>query len=126
MKKSPRFQSFRYALKGLSFVFHQEKNFRIECFFTGLVLLSFLFLSFSRIEMILLLLLCGLVLILEIVNTVVEHFLDLIKPRMSYQVEVVKDILAGMVLVSVLLSIVIGALIYIPALIEFLLPFVVQ
>lgn len=126
MKKSRPFQSFRYALKGLSFVFHQEKNFRIECLFTGVVLLSFLFLSFSRIEMILLLLLCGSVLILEIVNTVVEHFLDLIKPRMSYQVEVVKDILAGMVLVSVILSVVIGAIIYIPAFIEYLLPFVVQ
>ncbi len=126
MKKTSSIHSFGYALRGLRFVFLHEKNFRIECLFTLIILISFFFLSFSRLEIIVLLLLCGLVLMSEIINTVAEHFLDVLKPRLSYQVEVVKDILAGLVLLSVILAIVIGFIIYIPAFIEYIVPFVVQ
>lgn len=126
MKKPTVLDSFQYALRGLRFVFQHEKNFRYECFFALVVFASFFVFSFSRIEMIVLILLCGSVLIMEIVNTVVEHFLDLFKPRLSYQVKVVKDILAGMVLLSVILSVVVGCIIYIPALIGFFDSFMVQ
>ncbi len=125
MKTPGQIQSFFYAFRGLRFVYRQEKNFRIECIFSILVLLSFLVFDFTRIEMIVLILLCGAVLILEIVNTVGEHFLDLMKPRLSYQVKVVKDILAGMVLICVVLSVIVGCIIYIPAFIELIRLFVV-
>lgn len=126
MKKNSSLSSFQYAVRGLRFVYANERNFRLECLFMIFVLASFFVFSFSRIEMLVLILLCGAVLILEIVNTVVEHFLDLIKPRLSYQVQVVKDILAGMVLVSVILAVVVGSIIYIPAFIELFRAFVVQ
>lgn len=125
MSKVKRWSSVQYALRGLAYVYKHERNFRVECFCTLLVLFSLFFLQFSRIEIIVLLLLCAMVLILEIVNTVAEHFLDVLKPRLSYQVQVVKDILAGMVLVSVILSFVIGCIIYIPAAIEFYHRFVI-
>ncbi len=120
------FQSFSYAWRGVQFVYIHEKNFRRECFFTLLVLCSFFFLRFSRVEIILLIFLCGFVLTLEMVNTVGEHFLDLIKPRLSYQVQVVKDLLAGTVLISVFLSFIVGCIIYIPAFIEYLGGYVLQ
>lgn len=126
MKKNSPWSSFQYAVRGLRFVYKNERNFRIESFFLLVVLASFSFFPLSRIEIVALILVSGAVLILEIVNTVVEHFLDLIKPRLSYQVQVVKDILAGMVLVSVLIAVIIGSIIYIPAFIELTRSFMVQ
>ncbi len=123
---SSLFQSFSYALRGLKFVYSHEKNFRRECFFAFLVFISLFILPFSRFEVILLIFLCGFVLMLEMVNSIGEHFLDLIKPRLSYQVQTLKDLLAGAVLISVFLSVIVGCLIYIPVLIEYLGQFMVQ
>ena len=120
-----KWKSLKYAFRGLAHVYTHEKNFRIECFFTFIVFLSFFILKFGTVEIILLLFLCALVLLLEIVNTMIENFLDVLKPRLSYQVQVVKDILAGMVLVSVVLSIIVGLIIYIPAFVEYFHRFVV-
>lgn len=119
MKKNSQWKSLQYAWRGLSYVFTHEKNFRIECFCTVLVLISIFVLHLGKFETLVVLLLCAAVLILEIVNSMVEHFLDILKPRLSYQVQIVKDILAGMVLISVIFSIIVGLLIYIPALFEY-------
>lgn len=125
MKKNSPWKSVTYAIRGLVYVYTHERNFRIEFLCTLLVLFSFLILPIGKIERLVVLLLCAAVLILEIVNSMVEHFLDILKPRLSYQVEIVKDILASMVFVSVIFAFLIGLLIYIPAFIEFFSHFVI-
>ena len=52
-------------------------------------------------------------------NTAVEKFMDVVKPRLHAQVEVVKDIMAAAVFLASLGSIIIGSFIFIPRLVEF-------
>lgn len=54
------------------------------------------------------------VLVLEIVNTVVEKFIDLLKPRMHHYSGAIKDMMAAAVLLAAIGAVVIGVLIFYP------------
>lgn len=106
--------SVRNAWRGVVFVFRHERNFRVQLFIAALVLLAAFMLHISKAELMVVLLLIFLVLGLEIMNTAFEKFLDVVKPQLHEQVRVLKDIMAGVVLVSALGALVIGALIFLP------------
>lgn len=113
-------KSFSNALFGLQTVFRTERNFRIHTAFGLFIILSFLLFDFERWERITLLILVGLVLVLELLNTAFEKSLDIFKPRLSEPVKIVKDILAAAVLVASVLSLVAGVIIYLPHIFVFL------
>ncbi len=58
------------------------------------------------------------VILAETVNSAIEAVLDLVHPAQDPAVGVVKDLAAGVVLVAAVGAAVIGALVYIPALIH--------
>lgn len=108
------FRSFHYALRGLWYAFRHEHNFQIEVVFALLVfLLAFLF-HLSLTEQSLLLITACVVLALELLNTAVERLVDMMKPRVHPYARVVKDIMAGAVLVSSLFALLIGCIIFFP------------
>jgi len=109
-------QRLKFALKGLKHIWASEQNFRFQSLAGLLVLVLATILSLAVWERILLLLLVGAVLVLEIVNTVVERLLDVYKPRLHHYVEVAKDMMAAAVLITSLISLVIGLMILLPAL----------
>lgn len=113
-------KSFKYSLKGIGKVFREEQNFRIHSFITLLVLLLAWLLKIQLVEFIILILLIGLVLILEIVNSIIERLLDLIKPRIHNYVEDIKDMASSIVFIGALVSALIGILIFLPYLLEFI------
>lgn len=111
-------KSVLYALRGIVYTYKHEVNFRIQCFF-GLIVLVFAFtLHMRTYEKIILSMMIAFVLVLELFNTTIEMFLDLLKPRLSPQVELVKDIMAGAVLLSVIGSLVVAGIIFTPYFIE--------
>lgn len=111
-------KSIRYALRGIGYTYNNERNFRIQVFVGALVLgLSFLFQT-QAYEKIILAMMIAFVLVLELLNTTIEMFLDLLKPRLSPQVELVKDIMAGAVLLASIGSLIVGCIIFIPYIIE--------
>jgi diacylglycerol kinase len=65
-------------------------------------------------ERLMLLLVTGLVLVLELLNTMVERFVDLMKPRLSAYVRDVKDLMAAAVLVAAIFAALIGLMILLP------------
>jgi len=106
------------ALRGLGYVFRHEANFQRHVgAAVGAVALSF-WLPLRHSEWLIIVLLIFLVLILEIVNTALEKLLDTVHPRLRFAVGLVKDIMAASVLLSALLSLVVGAMIFIPHLLE--------
>lgn len=115
MKETKRLiKSFRDAGKGVKYVFLHERNFRIQLLMTVLVLvLTFVF-ELKQFEIIVILMLVVLVLILEFLNSALEKFVDILKPRLHYQVAVVKDIMAAMVLLASLGALVVGTIIFWP------------
>ena len=50
----------------------------------------------SRLEKVVVLLLIIMILVLEILNTVVEHLVDMLKPRLHTYAQTIKDLMAAM------------------------------
>ncbi len=110
--------SFVDAGRGLKHVFKTEQNFRIQIFFGLLVFAGAMRFQLRNWELILLIILVLLVLLVEIFNTAFEKFSDLLKPRLHHYVGVVKDIMAGAVLITSLAALLIGVMIFYPHLVN--------
>jgi len=112
MKRFSR--SLSYAFKGIFFALRHERNFQIEivigmCVFGGMI-----FFPLSNIERSLVLFSIVSVLTLELVNTALEKVMDILKPRVHPYARVIKDMMAGAVLLVTLTSIAIGLVIFLP------------
>ncbi|PIY93453.1 MAG: hypothetical protein COY69_01550 [Candidatus Magasanikbacteria bacterium CG_4_10_14_0_8_um_filter_32_14] len=111
-------KSFIYAMKGLVYTFRREQNFRLEVFIAVVVILAMFFLKLRNSEKIIVFLLITFILTLEMFNTIIERFLDLLKPRLDSQVKLLKDIMSGVVFLASLGALVIGVMIFYPYLFE--------
>lgn len=107
-------QSVRDASRGVKFVFKHEQNFRIQTFVAVCVLLAGWYFRLSKPEWILVIFLILSVVTLEFLNSAVEKFSDILKPRLDYQVQVVKDIMAGVVSLTSIGAVIIGIIIFWP------------
>lgn len=75
------------------------------------IVLGFVF-KITSTEWCIILLCCGLVLSLEMVNTAIEHLVDLVSPDFNEKAGLIKDLSAGAVLVAAILSAITGLVIY--------------
>lgn len=107
-------KSFTDALRGLKLVFKSEQNFRIQVIAGIFVFVAVFYFRLRAWEAILIILLILLVLLVEILNTAFEYFSDLLKPRLHHYVYVVKDVMAGAVLLTSIAALVIGVIIFLP------------
>lgn len=111
-------KSFGHAIKGLWYTFAHENNFRVHVAATLLAIGLGGWFEISVSEWLVLIVTVTLVLVLELINTAVEKLLDSVHPRLHATVGLVKDILAGAVLVSAIMAVIVGGLIFIPYLLE--------
>ncbi len=108
------FHRVTIAFFGIVRAFKEEKNFRIQLLAAIIVVFFMIALGLTVIEKSILLLTIFVVLSLELVNSQIEKFLDLIQPELHVRVKKIKDFSAGAVLISVIGSVVIGILILLP------------
>ncbi len=107
-------KSFRFAIHGLRYAFLHERNFRIESGVAlGVLALSFM-LELSLLEKSILLTMCAVVLGMELANTALERVIDMLKPRVHPYARIVKDVMAGAVLLVSFVALLIGVLIFLP------------
>ncbi|MFA6974093.1 MAG: diacylglycerol kinase family protein [Parcubacteria group bacterium] len=106
--------SLRHAIRGLVYVLKYEKNFQNEVAFSLLVVVAMVYFHVTRAEMIVLFLVIMLVLIMELLNTIMERIVDILKPRVHPYAKLIKDLMAGTVLLSSILAVIIGLIIFIP------------
>lgn len=102
-------------------MFRTERNMRIHLTFTVLVIIFGWILRISNTEWLLCLLCFGLVFTAEMVNTAIENIVDLVSPQQNKLAGKAKDIAAGAVLVSAIISACVGLIIFIPKLWAFIL-----
>lgn len=104
-------KSFKNAFEGIENALKLERNLKIH-FFIGIVVAIFsLFLPLSANDLLWIYFVIFSVIGAELLNTVVEKFLDLFFKEYSESVKLVKDIAAGVVLWYSLFSVVVGILI---------------
>ncbi len=79
----------------------------------GVLVLSFI-LELSLLEKSILLTMCAVVLGMELANTALERVIDMLKPRVHPYARIVKDVMAGAVLLVSFVALLIGVLIFLP------------
>jgi diacylglycerol kinase len=108
--------SFKVAFGGLKYALSTQPNFRIHLLITTLAVILALAVRLPRLEWLILLLTIALVLVAEMINTSLEAATDLLAPEYRSQAKIAKDVAAGMVLLTAILSVIIGLVIFIPKL----------
>lgn len=111
-------ESVGHALDGVSYTINHERNFRVEVIFAIMVTITSFVLKVSVIEWSILVLVIGMVLALEMVNTAIERCVDLVTKDYKELAKIAKDIAAGAVFVMSIFSVIIGILIFMPKIIE--------
>ncbi len=109
------FSSFRFAGMGIWFACRTQRNFRIHVAVSVVVLSTSLFLHLSPVELALVSLTCGMVMVLELLNTALEALVDLTVGNQYHELaKVAKDCAAASVLVSALVSVFVAAFLLLP------------
>jgi diacylglycerol kinase len=113
-----RLRSFNFAFKGIWSLFREEPNSRIH--FIGAVVAVFLgiFLRISLLEWSLIAIVAGMVFIAELINTALETLSDIVDPEWNEKIRKVKDYSAAAVLISAIISLVVGTLIFLPGILN--------
>ena len=109
-----RLKSFKYAIQGFVYIVRYEHNARIHLFITGAILIMGFLLHIRKMEWVLVLLCMGLVLSVEMINTAIEKLSDIVSPQKNEKIRVIKDISAAMVLVSSIIAMIAGLIIFLP------------
>ena len=118
--KQSFWQSLIHASQGFLKVVKEERNLQIHIIVSIFVMISSLILKIKFWEFIIVFLVCIIIIVLELLNTVFEKFIDFIKPQMHSYVKILKDLMAATVLVAAFGSVVIGLLIFGPYVWKFL------
>ena len=118
-KKPPLRKTFGYAFEGILTGIRKERNMRIHTAAMILVVFFGTVLGLSATEWCICLVLFGLVMALELVNTAVEAVVDLVTEERKPLAKTAKDTAAGAVLIAAIMAAVIGCIIFLPKILEF-------
>ena len=113
-KKEPLAKSFGYAIAGIFTGITKERNMKIHLMAAILVVAAGFLLQISITEWCVCLILFGLVMALELVNTAVEAVVDLVTEERKPLAKIAKDTAAGAVLIAAMMAAMIGCMIFLP------------
>ena len=106
--------SFKYAFEGIGEAWRTEQNLKIHFVIMALVIIAGFIFKISAMEWIICLLLFAIVISLELINTAIETTVDIAMPEINEKAKYAKDIAAGAVLFSAMISVIIGLIIFLP------------
>ena len=114
-----RGNSFSFAWQGIKALFRTEHNAWIHAGLTIAAITLSVILKISRAETIVLILAMSLVWITEIINTAIEKSMDFISKEKHPQIGLVKDLAAAAVLIAAITALIIGTIIFLPKLLNY-------
>lgn len=118
--KNPLYKSFGYAFEGIFAGIRGERNMKIHCFAAVCVIVAGVLFHISVTEWCICLVLFGLILSLELVNTAIEAVVDFVTEDKKPLAKLAKDTAAGAVLIAAVMAAMAGILIFVPKLVSFL------
>jgi undecaprenol kinase/diacylglycerol kinase (ATP) len=113
-------KSAGFAFHGIKQFFKSERNGRIQALIAVVVILSGILFSISMIEWLIVILFIALVLSMEMLNSALEKLSDKVNPDFDPEIKVIKDMAAGAVLWTSMLSVIAAICIFIPKIIALL------
>jgi diacylglycerol kinase len=109
-----RLLSFKYAFSGLLLVIREEFNFKIHLLAVLITTAFGIIYKISAVEWLFIVMVMGFVLTAELFNSAVERLADFVSPEMNIKIGQIKDICAAVVLMSAIVAIIVGLIIFIP------------
>jgi diacylglycerol kinase (ATP) len=122
MKKNEPFSirerrnSFKYAINGILKFFSTEHNSWLHVLATIVTFILALVLQVSKLEIVALVIVIGLVWIAELFNTAIEKIMNFITIKQDPRIRYIKDVSAAAVLVSAIVAFITGCIVFIPKL----------
>jgi diacylglycerol kinase (ATP) len=113
MRRRPSvLESFNYAFEGIIHVLRTQRNMRIHFAIALAVLVAGFAAGVTRFELMALILAIAFVLIAEMINTAIEHTIDVATTSFDPMAKLAKDIAAGAVLIASGTAVAIGYLVF--------------
>ena len=117
LKDNKKLIGFSFAWNGLKELIKSERNFKIHLLVAMLTIFAGFYFDLLLMEWAILILVIGLVLITEMINSAIEKMIDYLKPEIHPSAKIIKDIAAGAVLLSAIISVIIGLILFLPKII---------
>lgn len=119
-KFSPRsrIDSFKYAFNGIRLLLKNEHNSRIHLLAAVVAISMGIFLKINPAEWCIIFIVIGMVFLTELLNSSLETLSDIVKPEWNELIRNVKDYAAAAVLISAIISVIAGGLIFIPKILK--------
>ncbi len=111
------FKSFGYSLQGLKYAFKYEQNIIIHILITAIVVGAGIYFNINLSEWIVCILLIGLVIATEMINTSIEAVVDLACPKQHELAKIAKDTASAAVLMFAITAVISGLVIFLPKII---------
>ena len=111
---SGRLKSIGYAVKGAIKLITSEHSIMVQATIAVIMTVAGFYFGINRYEWMMQILVFGLVLGIEGLNTAVEKIADFVHPEFHERIGFIKDIAAGAVFFAALTAIAIGYIIYFP------------
>ncbi|MBS1650523.1 MAG: diacylglycerol kinase family protein [Bacteroidetes bacterium] len=106
--------SFKYALSGILSAVKTERNLKIHFVVLLIVIVLGITVSITRYEWLAILMVSGLVIAMELLNTSLEKLCDKFSKDKSAEIKFIKDAAAGSVLIAAVIAVIIAIIIFYP------------
>ena len=113
-------RAFACAGSGILETLRRERNMKIHAVVAAAAVVLCIVLRVSALGAAAVVLCIGAVMALECVNTAVEAVVDLVSPEWHELAKLAKDAAAGATLIAAVMSVVVGVLVFAPALVQLL------
>lgn len=120
MKNQSQVKSFAVAFVGIGRAFMSEVHMKVHLVFAVMALIACWVLQVELWGWCAVIVCIGMVVSAEVLNTAIEALCDKVSPDYDHLIEIAKDAAAGAVLVLAIASIVVGLIVFIPALMKFI------
>jgi diacylglycerol kinase len=105
-------KSFFYAFKGIRASLEEQRNLKVQSLVALITIGAGFYFEISSIEWCLVLMMIGIVIGLEMLNTAIEDLVDLVTTEWKPLAGKVKDMAAGAVLIASIIAVIVGLIIF--------------
>ncbi len=112
IKRKKLIDSFRYAICGFKSAYKNEQNIKIHILIMIVVIIAGIILKINKIKWVICIMLFGMVISAELINTAIESLVDIAMPEINPKAKYIKDVAASYVMVIAISAAVIGIILF--------------
>ncbi|WP_299107770.1 diacylglycerol kinase family protein [uncultured Winogradskyella sp.] len=109
-----RLKSVGFAFKGMLILIRTEASIKVQLFIAIVITIAGFYFDISKSEWMAQLIMIGIVMSMEGMNTAVEYIADFIHPEYHKKIGLIKDVAAGAVFIASIIAVIIAGIIYLP------------